>query len=184
MLPAREVEEAAAAFARACDQAGVAYALVGGMAVNAWGSPRATRDIDCLLDLPAGRDAGLTLALRAEEFRADGRDSQQREDRSHVSIFDERSSYHIDCKLARSPEERAQVAEACEVPLPKGRVRVARPEDTLAYKVKFGSPQDLADTHSIAVRQAGKLDEERLVALALQLGVAQQVRDILVAGRG
>lgn len=34
---------------RALDQAGIEYALVGGLAVAVWGAPRATQDIDLLI---------------------------------------------------------------------------------------------------------------------------------------
>lgn len=73
--------------------------------------------------------------------------------------------------LARDAEERLELATAVDVPYREGMLRVVRPEETIAFKLKFASEQDPADARSILVRQAGKLDERRLDALARRLGV-------------
>lgn len=49
-MPGRRPEETAAAFAAAAAEVGVGYAFIGGLAVTTWGQPRATEDVDCLLD--------------------------------------------------------------------------------------------------------------------------------------
>jgi hypothetical protein len=49
----------------ALDQASVDYALVGGLAVAVWGAPRATKDIDLLVQ-PA--DLQRTLAARPQDL--------------------------------------------------------------------------------------------------------------------
>ncbi len=55
---------------RALDDAGVEYALVGGLAVSVWGAPRATKDIDLLvrreaLEAAKGAVRGCGYALEA-----------------------------------------------------------------------------------------------------------------------
>lgn len=182
-MPGRDVEETACAFGRACDAAAVEYAFIGGMAVNAWGNPRATRDIDVLLDLPGSKDAELVHRLRGESLRINPQDlADVRRDPGHVTVFDDEGMFYLDCKLVSTAEERQQVRDALEVRLPRGPVHVARPEDTVAYKLLFGSPQDLADARSIVERQAGKLDPGRLRALAHRLGVAEEVEVLLRGG--
>jgi hypothetical protein len=185
-VPARRPEATAAAFHRAAAEAGVAYALIGGLAVGAWGQPRATQDVDCLVDLPRAAEERFCRALAAQRLGARADDLRAaREGRSHATVLDEEGPFHVDLKLALTAEEKDQVREAVDVTISTGPVRVARPEDTVAYKVRFGTEQDLRDARSIVVRQAGKLDEARLLALALRLGVAEQVRALLRAhGRG
>lgn len=176
----RRPEETAAAFGEAAREAGAGYAFIGALAVGAWGQPRASSDVDCLLDVPEGREAALAEALRARHLAANPRDFvQARSDRTHVTVFDEEGPFHIDCKLALTRDEREEVRDAVELSIPQGAVRVARAEDTVAHKVAFGSPQDLRDAQSIVVRQGLRLDDARLLRLATRLGVLGEVQDLL-----
>lgn len=176
----RRPEETAAAFDRAAKRAEARYAFIGGIAVAAWGQPRATQDVDCLLDLPPGNESRLASALATEGLSVRPADFlAARKDLSHVTVFDEHGPFHVDCKLVRTPEEREQVRDALRVDISTGEMWVARAEETIAFKLKFGSPQDLKDASSIVVRQAGKLDEARLLGFALRLGVLREVQDLL-----
>ena len=40
---------------------------------------------------------------------------------------------HVDIKIARSPQEKAEVQAGVEIDLPSGRLRVVRPEETIAF---------------------------------------------------
>lgn len=60
----REIEALALAFDRACRRAGVEYAFIGGVAVMAWGQPRATMDVDALVGIDADRATALARAAR------------------------------------------------------------------------------------------------------------------------
>jgi hypothetical protein len=175
----RPLEETAVAFDRAAREAGVPYALVGGFAVSAWGQPRTTSDVDALVDLAEGRVEAFTRALIQEGLNVtedDFRDVLR--EGGHVTIFDPGSSFHVDAKLCKTPGERDQVSQAAEVPFHGAKLRFARPEDTVAYKLLYGTPQDVADAATIIVRQAGKLDEARMMALAIKLGVAPALREL------
>lgn len=51
----------------ALDTLGLRWAVVGGLAVSAWSSPRATRDVDLYSELPVEGDA-LRLELERRDF--------------------------------------------------------------------------------------------------------------------
>lgn len=173
----RSVEELAVAFHRACEAVDVPYAYVGGIAVLAWGQPRSTADIDTLLDVDAEDASDLAEALEGEDLTLDPRDLRDAfDDDSHVTVLDARSPFHVDVKLALTTEEKREVRDAVEVPLDAGPVRIAPAEDTVAYKLHFGTPQDLQDARSILVRQAGRLDLDRLRDVAERLGVDEVLR--------
>lgn len=170
------VDETALAFDRAARKAGTSYAFIGAFAVMAWGEPRATSDVDTLLVYTEAQAVALVVALRAEGLSADARDFiDALRDGSHVTIFHEGSVFWLDVKPARSAEEIQQVKEAAEVPIRDQRLRIARPEETIAFKIAFGTPKDEQDATSILVRQADTLDESRLNAFALKLGVAAKL---------
>lgn len=181
----REIEDAALAFDRAMDVAGVPYVIVGGIAVMAWGQPRATRNIDTLVALEEGDVERFVEAVEDESFQVDRYAVEKAfEDRSHVTVFDRESAYHVDVKLALSPEERAEVEAAVVVPFEGGDLRIAPPEEVVAWKLKFGSPQDLLDARSILVRQGDDLDVDRLVLLAGRLGVEKALERLMAEVRG
>lgn len=176
----RTLEDTAVAFARACRRAGIPFAVVGGFAVSTWGQPRTTSDVDVLLHLAHERDVpALVAALSAEGLSASPRDvlDTMREG-GHVTIFDEATSFHVDAKITRTPQERAQIADAVEVPFHGDRLRVVRAEDTIAYKLLYGTDQDVKDARGILVRQEGRLDAARLEAQAARLGVLARLRDV------
>lgn len=176
----RGVESMALAFDRACSAAGVSYVFVGGIAVMAWGQPRATSDVDAILLLPPSRADAFVKALRAEKLSASLADfDAARDDPGHVSVFDDDSHFHVDVKLAVIPDEEVQVRNAAEISLGGGKLRISPPEETVAYKLLFGSPQDTQDARSILVRQAGKLDVPRLRKLAERLRVSGSLEALL-----
>lgn len=177
----RALEDTAVAFHRACAESGIAYAVIGGFAVSTWGQPRATHDIDALLDVPGPAAVPrIVERLQAEGLSVSAQDLLDAlRDGSHVTLFDEATTFHVDVKLARTAQERAQVAEAVQVPFHGAHLRVARAEDTVAYKLRFGSEQDLKDARSILVRRQGLLDMERLQGLARQLGVEAALTRLL-----
>lgn len=170
----REFDGAAAGFSRACEAVGIRHAFVGGLAVIVWGQPRTTADIDAIASVPPEKVPALVAALKQEGFSASGQDFLDGlREGTHITVFDERSAFHVDVKPALTRDDLDQVEAAVVVPGPNGPLRVARPEDTVAYKLKFGSPQDIADARSILARQEHKLDASRLTGLAVRLGVAE-----------
>jgi len=170
----QDIREVAAAFHRACERADVGYVFVGGMAVNAWGQPRTTSDLDALaIIVPAVVDR-FVEALARERLTAHASDFQASfKDAAHVTVHCPTPDLHVDIKFARTSSERAQVRHGVSITISTGPIRVARPEETIAFKLHYGSPQDLQDARSILVRQEGRLDEARLAELAFELGVDQ-----------
>jgi DNA-binding transcriptional MocR family regulator len=96
----------------------------------------------------------------------------------HVTVFHEGSVFWLDVKPARSAAELLEVTDAAEVEIRGQPLRIVRPEETIAFKIAFGSPKDEQDALSILTRQDGSLDEARLTDFALRLGVAEKLRQL------
>lgn len=175
----RGIDEVALAFDASCREAGVGYAFIGALAVMAWGEPRATQDADALVDAEPTDAETLRAALASRGLVIDPRDLIDAfVDESHVTIVAENSIFYVDAKLARTALEKRQVAEAGEIPFREGRLRVVRPEETIAFKLSFGSPKDVQDAKSILIRAKDKLDRSRLLAFAIELGVADRLKEV------
>lgn len=175
----RSIEEAALAFGRAMEAADVGYVIVGGVAVMAWGRPRATRDIEVLIDLSEDEVDAFVAALETEGFEVD-RYALERafKDPAHVSVFDDRSAVHVDLNLVTDVDERREVEAAVVVEMGGGSLQIAPPEEVIAWKLRYGTPRDLDDAEGVYVRQQDRLDVERLEARCRDLEVLDDLRSL------
>lgn len=176
----RELEDVVLALHRACTAAGVPYVLVGGVAVMAWGQPRATMDVAVLATWQAAQVDAFVQALAREGLRSSAADLRDAlHDGSHVTLFDTDSTFHVDVKPAASRAEREEVARGVALDFHGGRPSFAPAEETVAFKLSFGTPQDLQDARSIVVRQGEALDLARVRQVARRLGAEDALDDLL-----
>jgi predicted nucleotidyltransferase len=133
----------------ALDQAGIDYALVGGLAVAVWGAPRATKDIDLLVQgevltqaMAALRTEGFTLEALPFEFK-DGTTLQR------MSKVDKDSDLvTVDFILVNRNLEAAW-ASRTRLPLAGREVVVISREALIAMKALAARPQDIADIQNL-----------------------------------
>jgi hypothetical protein len=110
--------------------------------------------------------------VRKRDFSANKDDIKTAlKEKSHFTIFDERSEYHIDAKGVYGKKERQSLLSKKAIQLEGVRVCVASPEDIIANKLLFGSEQDIKDAEGIYVRQKGKLDMKYLEERCEDIGV-------------
>jgi hypothetical protein len=133
----------------ALDQASVDYALIGGLAVAVWGAPRATKDIDLLVQpadlrraMVALRTCAFTLEALPLEFK-DGTTIQR------VSKIDSAGNLMtvdlmlVDRNLAPAWTSRSRL------PLGDDHVVTVSREALIAMKALAARPQDLADIENL-----------------------------------
>lgn len=132
----------------ALDEAGVSYALVGGLAVAVWGAPRATKDIDLLVrpdELPQAMTAvaarGFLLAAAPMTFR-DGMRLQR------VSRIESGELLTVDFILVDSNLEPAW-ASRTKLETSDGATWVVSREALIQMKVAAGRSIDVADIEKL-----------------------------------
>jgi hypothetical protein len=138
--------------ARALEQQGFAYAVIGALARNAWARPRATTDADFALSVSADRidtlrtlihDAGLSVRKEVHD-EAGGPVPEL------IFLCDERDpSLRLDLLIAHTPFEESVLGRRVRATLGAADVFVASVEDLLVYKLVAGRPRDLADVEEI-----------------------------------
>ena len=134
---------------RALDAAGVEYALVGGLAVAVWGAPRATKDIDLLIQpdtlpraMAAARECGFTLEALPFEFK-DGTQLQR------VNKVDATGQLlTVDFMLVDRNLDPAWAGRS-RLPFAGGDIVVVGREALMAMKALAGRPQDIADIQNL-----------------------------------
>jgi hypothetical protein len=133
----------------ALDQAGVDYALVGGLAVAVWGAPRATKDIDLLVRseslsraVAAVRAGGFTLAALPFEFK-DGTTFQR------VSKVDQDGDLMTVDFIVVDRNLETAWASRTRLPFADRDVVVISRQALIAMKALAARPQDIADIQTL-----------------------------------
>ena len=155
------------------------FALVGGLAVSAWGRVRATQDIDVLADSvpsplqePALRNRlGAVWEARGciVEWRV-GMPDDPIPLLLHL-VLPPPAQTAIDVLWAWKGWQREALARVCTVRVARTTIAVLHPEDLILMKLEAGGPLDLLDVESILLANPPELDQERLFKAATKLRV-------------
>ena len=162
----------------ALDGAGIPYMLTGSLVSSLQGEPRATHDIDLVIDITAGDVTRVTEALSAPEVYLDERavgDATRR--RTMFNLIDSSSGDKADFwLLTDDPFDRERFARRLRVEALGLGVSVSTPEDTILMKLRWsaqagGSEKQLGDALRVYELQAGSLDEGYLDEWSVRLDV-------------
>lgn len=136
----------------------ILYVIIGGIAVQRWGQPRLTRDVDLTVLLQAGREEPvLREMLRAFPGRVDGALRFALVHR--VLPVQVPGGSEADITLGLPGYEEGVIARAVDYDLGDGRVvRLCSAEDLIIHKAVAGRPQDVMDIEGIVARQRDRLD--------------------------
>jgi hypothetical protein len=152
---------------------GVAYALVGGLAVSARGQPRVTVDVDMILGTDI--DSALRLAenLEITKFKPLFDDVATIVQQAFILPLRHRqTNVKVDLAIGMSGFEQQAIARAQVMDAAGTKVRVATSEDLLVMKVLAGRPQDEQDLQGLVIAQGDRLDWPYCLNVAEKLGEA------------
>jgi hypothetical protein len=152
---------------------GVAYALIGGLAVSLRGQPRLTADVDMVILADVQRSLALVRGLEATSFKPLFDDVAEVVERAYILPLRHRSTnVKVDLALGVSGFERQVLARAERLVLAGTSIAVATAEDLLIMKILAGRPQDDQDVEGLMIAQGRNLDWSYCLNLAEQLGQA------------
>lgn len=137
------------------------YCFIGGIAVQAWGEPRLTKDMDVTLLTGFGEEEPFVHQL-LEKFDARVSEPVDFALENRVLLLANREGTGIDIALAGLPFEEEAVRRAKEVEFVPGKsLRICSAEDLIVMKAFAGRPTDWNDVSTICVRQSvGAIDWE------------------------
>ena len=153
-----------------CDGQGWRSCFIGGIAVQRWGEPRVTRDVDLTLLTGFGRE-DLFIDILTAEFPSRIADAALFARRIRVLLLQTASGVGIDISLGALPFEESVVSRATTFSFGPGLdVRTCSAEDLVVLKLFAARPLDIHDVEGVAIRQNQVLDwgyiEEQLRPLA------------------
>lgn len=134
------------------------FCFIGGIAVQHWGEPRLTRDLDLALLTGFGGEAAFVDTLLSA-YRARMQDAREFALARRVLLLRTEEGLGIDVSLAALPYEELAVDRAVSVEmLPGAAIRLCSAEDLIVMKMFSGRDTDLRDVRSVIVRQGTRLD--------------------------
>jgi hypothetical protein len=155
------------------EQAGVAYALVGGLAASLRGQPRVTADVDLVIAADVDHALALAQSLGTTAFKPLFEPINDVIETAFILPLRHRTTgVKVDCALGLSGFEQRLLERAETLPLSGRPFPVAAAEELLVMKALAGRPQDIQDIQGILVAQGDRLDWEYCLGVAADLGAA------------
>lgn len=134
----------------AVEEAGLAFAVIGGCARNAYAEARATKDVDFVVEVDERRYPDLVAALARRGFTC----ATEVADGTHavpdLALYRDPEGRRVDILFAHTELERAALARSeSREPYAGVRLAVVSPEDLIVYKLVADRPQDRADIAAV-----------------------------------
>ncbi len=162
MIHLPRVLAAAGEVQRFCQQRNWRFCFIGGVAVQRWGEPRLTQDVDLTLLTGFGNEERFTDAW-LESFvprRADAREFALTRRALLVRTPD---GVDVDVALGAFPFEERTVQRASNWSWDEGQsLTTCSAEDLVVHKAFAGRDLDWGDLERVLIRQHGKLDLQQI----------------------
>ncbi len=158
MIYLPKVLAAAGEIQRFCQRQGWRFCFIGGVAVQRWGEPRVTQDVDLTLVTGFGSEQKFIDALLVElnPRRPDAREFALKH---RVLLAKTQEGLGVDIALGALPFEERTVARSSSWQLPDGSaLTTCSAEDLVVHKAFAGRGLDWTDVERVLIRQFGNLN--------------------------
>lgn len=170
---------------RALDDAGVGYLLSGSLASSLQGEPRATHDIDLVVEVDARVVGALASAFGADTYFFDGAAADAALHQGAMfNLIDTHNGDKIDFwPLTDDPFDLSRFSRRIRMNAFGIDLAVSSPEDTILQKLRWaaacgGSERQINDAAGVYEFQRGDLDEAYLDHWAEALGVTDLLAEV------
>lgn len=164
MIGLDELLQAAAALEASLHRRGWQFCFIGGVAVQRWGIPRFTQDIDLTLLTGFGDEEKFVDAL-LEELKPRRADAREFALSRRVLLAQTHEGVDVDIALGALPFEARAIARASAWQIRDGvTLTTCSAEDLLVHKTFAGRDLDWSDVERVLTRQHGKLNFKQIRA--------------------
>jgi len=147
-----------------CTARGWRNTIIGGLAVQRWGEPRQTRDVDLTIVTGLGGEARFVDTL-LEAYHARIPDARRFALERRVLLLETATGVPLDIALAGLLYETRVVERSSAFAIePDVWLTTCSAEDLAVLKAFADRPQDWLDVEGIVVRQAAALDRDVILA--------------------
>jgi hypothetical protein len=154
----KTVEQAAWEVHQVLDELKLPYAIIGGAAVQIWGEPRFTKDIDLTVLAPVEHFSE-TVEKLLTRLAPRTEDALSFALRSRVLLAETSTGYPVDISFGLPGYEEEVIGRAVIQEIAPGKpVRFCSAEDLIIHKSIAGRGQDVMDVENIVARWKTQLD--------------------------
>ena len=174
-----------------CGSRGWRFCFIGAIAVQRWGEPRLTQDADLTLLTGFGGEERFVDDLLGA-FKGRRRDAREFALRYRVLLLEASNDVPLDVSLGAMPFEERAVERSSGLAIGEEQsLLTCSAEDLIIFKAFAGRDKDWLDIEGVALRQAGRLQEQRiwqelepLLELKESPETAPRLRTLLERARG
>jgi hypothetical protein len=142
--------------ARELDRGRIPYMVIGGQAVQLYGEPRMTRDIDLTLGLGSeGLDRVVEVCGRCGLKPLPSAPVEFVKETMVLPALDEGTGIRVDFVFSATDYERQAIGRSRPVELGGVEVHFATAEDVVIHKLVAGRPRDIEDVRGILAKNSG-----------------------------
>lgn len=143
-----------------CRTRGLRFCFIGGLALQRWGLPRLTQDVDLTVISGFGKEAEYADQFLAA-FTPRIPDARAFALRHRVLLLLGRNGIPLDLALGAMPFEERAVSRSLSFAIAEGvSLQTCGAEDLIVFKAFANRAQDWIDIEGIVARQHGRLDDE------------------------
>jgi len=162
-----------------CRARGWRFCFIGGIALQRWGEPRMTRDVDVSLLAGFGREQEFIRPL-LHRFKPRLRDAEEFALQHRVLLLQTREGIGVDVAFAALPFEESMIGRATPFAFqPHIKLLTCSAEDLVVLKAFADRPQDWIDVENVLTRQGSRLDWKQLMRELRPLAELKDQPDIL-----
>ncbi len=175
-----EVIRAAAELQALCEAQGWRFCVIGGLALQRWGEPRETADVDLTLLTGFGSEEHF-IQLLLKHFEARIPAATEFALARRVLLLRAASGVGLDIALAALPFEESVVARSSLFAFPSNvLLRTCSAEDLIVLKAFAARTKDWLDVEGVIIRQTGKLDWSYVYRQLRPLAELKEAPDIVI----
>ena len=150
------------------------YCLMGALALGAWGTPRATHDLDAMIAVGQTDRAQLLAALQTRGFAEDAHWAKHNPMIRDHHVRLHRGAIPVDLMMPKDSHDQACLTRRRNYAMGDLPLWIISPEDLVLHKLKAGRAQDFIDVLSVLVRQGESLDQSYVTGWVKQLGIWEE----------
>lgn len=155
-----------------CGRYDVEIVFMGGLAASFYGRPRATYDIDGIIDIETERINNFLKVLQRYGLEYDKKSPVKFINKlPFITLFTKKYKLYIDLFIAKNKYQTAIIKRAKKIKLDNVFINIITPEDLILLKLQTGRERDTEDVRNILTENYKILDIGYLKKWAVSLGV-------------
>lgn len=156
----------------------IPYVFIGGIALQYWGEPRFTRDIDVTILVDFKKEEEVLKKI-ISNFAPRISNCLEFAKENRICLVYSKDRYEIDISLGIAGYEEEVMKNASVFKIGKNFIRICSAEDLIIHKSIARREQDLKDIEGIIIRQGKKLNEKYIKKWLKEFSKILGTREIL-----